>query len=188
MFSSHVLACCYHCTWHSQDSSTPSCVRFHHTNTYVHNFTCYACGENGHSSKCLTGQSRLGQEELHLSQQETQGGNVRTIKANTWKDDEHREDSTVVGAGRKACRGHWAASIYQTSKKIKCFQKSIECNCRRLFLINVQEYWLCFSNALIMHQGNRGLMFSLLSQTQSLPECGKRKLLLNWFRLEKTLK
>lgn len=53
------------------------------------------------SSKSLTVQNRIGQEELHLSQQETRGENVSAIKLHTWKDDKHRQDSTAVVQGER---------------------------------------------------------------------------------------
>lgn len=49
----------------------------------------------------LTVQNRIGQEELHLSQQETRGENVSAIKLHTWKDDKHRQDSTAVVQGER---------------------------------------------------------------------------------------
>lgn len=91
---SKILTCCYSI----QDISILLHFTFCHTQFHI---SYMQKGRKLDSSKSLTGQNRIGQEELHLSQQETRGGNVSAIKLHTWKDDKHRQDSTAVVQGER---------------------------------------------------------------------------------------
>lgn len=91
---SKILTCCYSI----QDISILLHFTFCRTQFHI---SYMQKGRKLDSSKFLTGQDRIGQEELHLSQQETRGENVSAIKLHTWKDDKHRQDSTAVVQGER---------------------------------------------------------------------------------------